>query len=147
MIRGRERLFDVLIDLGLDARSAEDGVWVAVPSERRGSVAVQIVPSERSVALRAFVMRAPEVSQQDVYRRLLRKNHDCGPWAFSLDGPGDVFAVASRPLSTVDADALDGLLGALSGLVDEVFEGIVRTGFGLSPDVPLGPPPPPATEH
>ena len=131
----------MLTDLGLDPRNAEDGVWVAVPSERRGSVAVQIVPSERTVAFRAFVMRAPDVSHEDVYRRLLRKNHDCGPWAFSLDGLGDVFAVATNPLSGVDADALDGLLGALSALVDEVFEGIVRTGFGVSPDVPLGPAP------
>lgn len=132
---------ELLVDLGLEIRVEPDGVWVGVQSERRGTLAVQIVAAERTVTFRTFVMRAPDVGQQDVYRRVLRKNHEAGVWAFSLDTLGDVFLVATRPASTVDADTLDGMLGALSALVDETFEGIVRTGFAIPPDVPLGPPP------
>ena len=133
MIRDHQRLSTMLADLSLDARVAEDGVWVGVPSQQRGSVAVKIVLTERTVTFRAFIMRAPDLAHKDVYRRLLKKNHDAGPWAFSLDALGDVFLVANRPATALDADTLDGLLGALSAHVDEVFEGIVRTGFGVNP--------------
>ncbi len=133
MIHERQQLSDMLADLSLEARVAADGVWVAVPSQRRGAVAVQIIPTERTVTFRAFIMRAPDLAHQDVYRRLLRKNHDAGPWVFSLDPLGDVFLVANRPAGALDSDALDGLLGGLSSHVDEVFEGIVKTGFGGGP--------------
>ena len=131
----------LLDDLGLAPRIAEDGVWVAVPSERRGSVAVQIAIGERTLTLRAFIMRAPDLGHHEVYRRLLRKNHEAGMWAFSLDELGDVFLVASRPASSLDGEALDGILGSLSALVDETFEGIVRAGFALPPELPIGGPP------
>ena len=132
---------ELLVDLGLEIRVEPDGVWVGVQCERRGTLAVQIVVAERTVTFRTFVMRAPDVGHQDVYRRVLRKNHEAGVWTFSLDPLGDVFLVARRPASTLDADTLDGILGALSALVDETFEGLVRTGFTIPPDVPLGPPP------
>ncbi len=133
MIDEHQRLFVMLVALPLDVRAADDGLWIAVPSQRRGAVTVQIVPTERTVTFRAFVMRAPDLAHQDVYRRLLRKNHDAGPWVFSLDALGDVFLVANRPVGALDSDALDGLLGALSSHVDEVFEGLVSTGFGGGP--------------
>ncbi len=145
MIAEHQRLFDLLTHLSLEVRTADDGVWVGVPSRMRGTLAVRLVAGERSVRFFVFVMRAPEVAHHEVFHRMLRKNHGAGPWMFSLDELGDVYLVASVPAATLDADALDGLLGALSALVDEVFEGLVRTGFGVAPEVPLGPPPAAAT--
>lgn len=132
---------EMLAELGLETRVAADGLWVVVPCERRGSVPVQLVERERSVVFRAFIMRAPDTGHQDVYQRLLRKNDVAGVWAFSLDALGDVFLVATRPASSLTAGVLDGILGSLSALVDETFEGIVRTGFAIPPEVPIGPPP------
>jgi hypothetical protein len=132
---------EMLAELGLETRVAADGVWVVVPCERRGSVPVQLVEGERSVVLRAFIMRAPDTGHEDVYRRLLRKNDIAGLWAFSLDPLGDVFLVATYPTSNLTAGVVDGILGSLSALVDETFEGIVRTGFAIPPEVPIGPPP------
>jgi hypothetical protein len=132
---------EMLAELGLETRVAADSLWVVVPCERRGSVPVQLVEGERSVVFRAFIMRAPDTGHQDVYQRLLRKNDVAGVWAFSLDALGDVFLVATRPASSLTAGVLDGILGSLSALVDETFEGIVRTGFAIPPDVPIGPRP------
>lgn len=131
----------MLSELGLAVRVAADGVWVSVPCARRGTIAVRIVAAERTVTMRAFVMRAPDVAHQEVYRRLLRKNDAGGVWAFSLDPLGDVFLVAHRPAADLDAVTLDGFLGALSSLVDETFEGLARTGFAIPPDVVLAPAP------
>ena len=62
-------------------------------------------------------------------------------WRFALDDDGDVYALADAPLDGLDADALDGLLGALCALVDESYEGIVRTGFDVPEGTVFGPPP------
>ena len=141
MTTASRSMAEMLAALGLETRVDPAGVWVGIPCERRGTLAVQIISAERTVTFRAFVMRAPDVGHEDVYRRLLRKNHEAALWVFSLDPLGDVFLVTTRPASTVDADALDGILGALSALVDEIFEGIVRTGFAIPSDVPLRPSP------
>lgn len=100
---------------------------------------VQIAVGERSATFRAFVMRAPDTRHEAVYRRVLRKNSDAAVWAFALDELGDVFLVANRPLDGMDDDTIDGLLGALSSLVDETFEGLVRLGFDIPPGVAVTP--------
>ena len=62
-------------------------------------------------------------------------------WRFAIDDDGDVYALADVPLDGLDADALDGLLGALCALVDESYEGIVRMGFDVPEGTVFGPPP------
>jgi hypothetical protein len=141
MTASSHRVAAFLGELGLDVRVDADAVWTSVPCARRGPIAVRIVAGERTATFRAFVMRAPDRAHEDVYRRMLRKNDDAGAWTFALDALGDVFLVCTRELQAVDADTLDGILGALSTLVDETFEGLVRTGFAIPPEMPVGPPP------
>lgn len=132
----------VLATTGLTVRRDGGDVWVVVPSDQRGSVAVKSTCGERTVTFRTFVMRAPDQRHEDVYRRLLRRNDQAGTWAFSLDALGDVFLVANVPRALVDADTIDGLFGALSSLVDETFEGLARTGFAIPDDVSIVASPP-----
>ena len=49
--------------------------------------------------------------------------------------------MADTPLDGLDADVLDGLLGALSALVDETYESIVRMGFDVPEGTEFRPPP------
>lgn len=133
-----------LEEIGVDADRRGERSWtVSVPCSKRGSVGVLILVGERSLSLRAFLMRGPDRDALGVYRRLLGKNLTTRDWRFGIDADGDVYAVADAPLAGLDGDVLDGLLGALSALVDETYEGIVRMGF----DVPEGTEfrPPPAT--
>ena len=69
-----------------------------------------------------------------MYARLLRKNLDTRHWRFAIDDDGDLFLLADARLDGLDVDVLDGLLGALSTLVDEIYESVVRMGF----EVPEG---------
>jgi hypothetical protein len=122
-------------ELGLegDRRSARE--WtVAVPSAKRGALAVALICNERTLTLQSFVIRAPDRNHEQVYRRLLTKGLGMYAWRFGLDRDGDVFAAAQVDLAHVDVDALDRLLGLLATYVDEVYEGVMRTGF----DVPDG---------
>lgn len=135
---------------GVEALLAEYGAdrqgprqWVLqVPVTKRGPLAVALGVGDHTVTLRTFVMRGPDRAHEDVYRRLLRKHFDTRVWRFALDGDGDLFAVADLPADGLQADVLDGTLGLLVALVDETYEGILRTGFDVPRDLPLGPPPP-----
>lgn len=134
-----DRLLATLASMDLDPTRVADGVAVRLPSERRGSFVLLISPTERALAMRAFVMRAPDRAHADVYRRLLTKNIDAADWRWALDGDGDVFLTAYVP-RTDDATVLDPLLGGACAAVDAVFEGLARTGFDIPAGVSLRPP-------
>lgn len=122
-------------------RRGERAWTVSVPSTKRGSVGVQLLVRERSLGLRAFILRAPDRDHLGVYERLLGKNLTTRDWRFGIDADGDVYAAADAPLSGLDAATLDGLLGSLSALVDETYESIVRMGFDVPEGTTFGPPP------
>lgn len=129
-------------EIGVEADRRGDRAWsLRVPCSKRGPVGVQVLVHERSVALRAFVMRAPDRNHREVWERLLGKNLVTRDWRFGTDADGDVYAIADAPLAAFDADALDGLLGALSALIDETYEGLVRSGFDVPAETEFLPPP------
>jgi hypothetical protein len=139
---GPARIAHYLAEIGTDAERAGPREWaVRLPSTKRGAVTAGLVVRERSLIVTAFVVRGPDRAHEDVYRRLLHKNLETRTWRFAIDGDGDVFAVADVPLAGMDADALDGVLGELCTLVDEVYEGVVRTGFDVPEGTVFGPPP------
>ena len=114
---------------------------IRVPSQKRGAVLVGMEVRERTLAMQAFVVRGPDVRHEEVYRLLLRRNLRTRVWRYAIDDDGDVHALADAPLAGLDADGLDGLLGSLSTLVDETYEGIVRAGFDVPEGTVFGPPP------
>lgn len=135
-----DELMAGLLALDLEPVVVADGVAVRLPSERRGSFVLLIAPTERALAMRAFVMRAPDRRHEAVYRRLLAKNLDAADWRFALDEWGDVYLTAYVPQDVIRTGQLDGLLGGACAAVDAVFEGIARTGFDIPDEVALRPP-------
>jgi len=139
-----ERIAGDLEEIGAEAERLGEGEWsVRVPSAKRGAVAALLVVGERTLTLRAFVLRGPDRAHEEVYRRMLHKNLSTRAWRFAIDDVGDVYAIAEVPLAGLDAGALDGLLGALSALVDETYESLVRTGFEVPEGTEFRPPPGP----
>lgn len=132
-----------LEQVGLEAERRGPREWgVRIPTAMRGAIGVGIEAGERTVTMRAFFLRGPDRGHEEVYRRLLRRHLDTRHWRFALDDVGDLYLVADVPLAGLDPDGLDGLLGALSALVDETYEGVVRAGFDVPEGALLGPPPP-----
>ena len=132
-----------LDEIGVDAERRGAREWsVQVPCAKRGSIGVLLTVRERTLVLRAFVVRGPDQALEDVYARLLHKNLATRHWRFGIDDVGDVYALADAVLADLDCDALDGLLGSLSALIDETFESLVRTGFHVPEGTEFRPPPP-----
>lgn len=129
------------LEIGVDADRRGERSWtVSVPSAKRGAVGVLILVGERRLSLRAFIVRGPDRDHLGVYAACSDKNLTTHDWHFGIDADGDVYAVADAPLAGLDEDVLDGLLGSLSTLVDETYEGIVRMGFDV-PSTEFRPPP------
>lgn len=129
-----------LEEIGLHVeRGGPRHVLTRVPTRLRGDFGVVIEVAERSAVLRAFLVRAPDRNEIEVYRRALRRNLSGSTWSFAVDDDGDLF-LAARIVIGGDA-GLDDVLGELSVLVDETYEGFVRLGFDVPDDVAVGPPP------
>jgi hypothetical protein len=136
------RIARYLDEIGADADRLGDREWsVRLPSAKRGTVAALVAVRERTLTIRAFVLRGPDRDHEGVYRRLLGKNLATAHWRFALDDDGDVYLVADAALACLDADALDGLLGALCAVVDETYESVVRMGFDVPEGTEFRPPP------
>jgi hypothetical protein len=142
MEAGAEGIARMLDELGLEARRGGEREWVVrVPCAKRGALGVLLTCNERTLGLRAFVLRGPDRGHTAVYARLLRKNLEAHPWRFALDDAGDVYLAAEASLEGLRTEELDGLLGALSTRVDETYEGVVRTGFDVPEGTAFAPPP------
>lgn len=131
-----------LDEIGLPYEISEDRyVSSRIPTRLRGELAVLIEVGERTAALRAFIMRAPDRDADEVYRRALRRNLDGSAWSFAVDDDGDLFLVARIAAVSTPGPQVDALLGHLSVLVDETYEGLMRAGFDVPADADVGPPP------
>jgi hypothetical protein len=139
------QVVDALAATGLTPERVSARTWsVRVPCEARGTVGVVLTRTERTASLSSFFMRAPDRNHGEVYRRLLRRNHDMRGWRFAVDDPGDVFLLADLPVDGITGEILDDLLGLLVTYVDESFEAVVRAGFDIPPGVRVtGTPPKP----
>lgn len=142
-----ERIAAALAEIGAVHERHSATTWhVELPAVDRRSITVGMAAAERTLRMHAFLLRRPDRNHDEVYERLLRKNLDIratGPWRFAIDADGDIHALAEMPLTALDTDHLDGVLGALCALVDATWGGLVDLAF----EVPaMGPPPdaPPA---
>jgi hypothetical protein len=136
------RIARYLEEIGAEAERRGDREWgLRLPSTKRGAIGAALSVRERTLTIRAFVLRGPDRAHEEVYRRLLHKNLTTPHWRFAIDADGDVFLVCDASLAALDADALDGLLGSLCSVVDETYESVVRTGFDVPEGTEFRPPP------
>ena len=136
------RIARYLEEIGAQADRRSGREWaVQVPCQKRGAIAAIVAAGEHTATLQAFYCRAPDRGHEAVYRRLLRKNLGTYSWRFALDDDGDIFLAAQVPLACLSTTELDDLLGTLAVIVDETWEGVLRSGFEVPEGTVFAPPP------
>lgn len=127
---GADRLLSALAELGL-AGERVDGATVVVelPGEHKLTTAVSLRLGSHSLAVNAFVMRAPDQDADRLHSWLLRRNTGLFAVAYAVDRLGDVYLTGRLPLSAVDADVLDEVLGSVLAAADGDFDTLVAMGF------------------
>ncbi len=124
------------------ARLAENGAVVAVDrqpdadtwylrlrGDEKDYVTVWLTIRQRTMHHEAQVMPAPETNERETYEYLLRRNAEIHQMRFAL-GPEDaIYIVGEVPVTEVDDDELDRIIGSSLAYVDAAFPTAMTIGF------------------
>lgn len=119
----------VLAD-GIEHTEPTEGVFeIELPGERKLKTPVRLEVGPHALSVHAFVCRKPDENFEGVYRWMLERNMRMFGVAFALDPVGDIYLDARLPLSVVDVDEVDRLLGSVLTYADESFNTLLELGF------------------
>ncbi|WP_107773385.1 type III secretion system chaperone family protein [Nocardioides sediminis] len=124
---------DYLGSNGIDFVEDRPGVFsLTLPGEKKLQTPVRLDVGEHALGVHAFVCRNPDENHARVYRWLLERNLRMYAVAFAVDHSGDIYLDARLPLSAVDGDELDRILGSVLTNADESFNALLELGFASS---------------
>lgn len=103
-----------------------------LPGVRKLKTPVRLEIGPHALIVDAFVCRRPDENFEGVYRWLLERNARMFAFAFALDALGDIYLNARLPLSLIDDDEIDRLLGSALSYADDAFNRILELGFASS---------------
>lgn len=113
-------------------RTGDTSYVVELPGTHKLKTLCNLIVEPQALRVEAFVVRSPEENHEKLWRMLLQRNASMYGVAFSVDEHGDVYLTGRVPLSSVDAEELDRLLGAVLRYADDVFDVALETGFASS---------------
>ncbi len=105
---------------------------LTLPGEKKLQTPVRLDVGAHALGVHAFVCRNPDENHARVYRWLLERNLRMYAVAFAVDHAGDIYLEARLPLSAVEPDELDRVLGSVLANADESFNAILELGFATS---------------
>jgi hypothetical protein len=123
----------VLADNELEHSEITPGVFsVTLPGEKKLQTPCRLDVGPHALGVHAFVARHPDENHARVYRWMLERNLKLYGVAFAVDHHGDIYLDGRLPLTSVTAEEIDRLLGAVLSYADESFNTILELGFGSS---------------
>lgn len=124
---------ETLGELELKYEHPSDGAFlVTLPGEHKLTTMTWLVVQDFSLLIEAFFMRKPEDDPAAVHAWLLSRNAHMYGMGFSIDQLGDVYIVGRLPLSAVEPDEIDRLLGCMLRYSDDGFDTAVALGYEQS---------------
>lgn len=137
---GPRELAEAVVRTWIDALDPDDQVShepgarpgeyvVQLPGEHKLRTTVSVIVGDHSLSVTAFVIRNPDENHEVVYRWLLERNIALRQLAFAADHLGDVYLVGRLPLSGVDVDTFDALMGEVLTAADGAFDELLVLGF------------------
>ncbi|HEX3908071.1 MAG TPA: YbjN domain-containing protein [Mycobacteriales bacterium] len=128
-----EVLRQTLVERELEFEEPTPGSFVVrLPGVRKLATVTWFVIGDHSLHIEAFFCRRPDENQEAFYRWLLQRNARMYGVSFSVDHLGDVYLVGRVPLSSVEPDELDRLLGSVLTYADDWFDVALEIGFRSS---------------
>jgi hypothetical protein len=105
---------------------------VKLPGTHKLATMTWIVIGDHSLHVEAFFVRKPDENHEAFYRWLLERNARMFAVAFAVDNLGDVYLAGRLPLSAVNAEEIDRILGSVLTYSDEWFDSALELGFKTS---------------
>ena len=88
-----------------------------------------LIVQDFSLLVEAFFMRKPDDDPAAVHAWLLGRNAHMYGLSYSIDQVGDIYIVGRLPLSAVEPEEIDRLLGCMLRYSDDAFDTAVALGF------------------
>jgi len=124
---------DTLDEHGLEFEESQPGAFlVKLPGTHKLATMTWLVVGDHSLHIEAFFVRKPDENAEAFYKWLLERNARMFAVSFAVDNVGDVYLVGRLPLSAVDADTVDRILGSVLTYADEGFDQALKLGFRTS---------------
>ena len=115
--------------VAVDRQPDADRWYLRLTGEDKDFVTVWLTIRQRTLHHEAQLMPSPETNVEATYEYLLRRNAELHQMRFAL-GPEDaVYIVGEVPVSVVDDEELDRILGSSLAYVDDVFSTAMQIGF------------------
>ena len=122
-----------LADRELEFEEASPGAFlVKLPGAHKLATMTWLVVGDHALLVEAFFVRKPDENHAAFYKWLLERNAKMYAVAFAVDNVGDVYLVGRLPLSAVDEDVIDRILGSVLTYSDEWFDTALELGFRSS---------------
>jgi hypothetical protein len=118
------------IVLAVDHEPADRRWFVRLRGEERTTTTVWLTLRQRTLHYETYFMPAPEEEVATVYEYLLRANARLFGMRFAIGAEDAVYLVGQMPLSAVDADELDRIVGSTYAYAEQYFRPAMRLGFG-----------------
>ncbi len=84
---------------------------------------------QRTLHYESYFMPAPEENVEEVYEYLLRLNTRLFGMRFSVGDEDAVYLTGQMPLSALDEDELDRIVGSAYAYSEQYFRAAMRIGF------------------
>jgi hypothetical protein len=128
-----ELIRSVLDERELEYDEARPGAFlVKLPGAHKLATMTWLVIGDHSLHVEAFFVRRPDENEAEFYKWLLERNARMFAVSFAVDNLGDVYLVGRVPLSAVNVDDLDRILGSVLTYSDEWFDKALELGFKSS---------------
>ena len=124
----REREDNPLLS-AVDHDAASRRWFIRLRGEERAITTVWLTLRERTLHYETQFMPAPEENIEACYEYLLRLNHRLFGMRFAIGDENAIYLVGQMPLSAVDEDELDRIIGATYSYAEQYFRPAMRIGY------------------
>ena len=109
---------------------AEDRRWIVrMRGEEKTLIAVWLTLRERTLHYESYFMPAPEEHIETLWEYLLRANARLFAMRFAIGLEDAVYLVGQLPLSAVDEDELDRIIGSVYAYSEQYFPPAMSIGY------------------
>lgn len=111
-------------------RDAEEVRWyIRMHGEDKAIITVWLTLRERTLHFETYFMPAPEENRERCFEYLLRANQSLFAWRFTVGAEDAVYLVGSLPVTSVDVDELDRVIGSAYAYSEQYFRSAMRIGY------------------
>jgi hypothetical protein len=103
--------------------------YVRLRGEEKSFTTVWLTLRQRTLHYETYFMPAPEENVEALYEYLLRTNMRLFGMRFAIGAEDAVYLVGQMPLSAVDAEELDRIVGATYAYAEQYFRPAMGIGF------------------